>query len=58
MLSTGDAGVAANFRPGGAVDADAAVRAVEQGAGKRYTHITETSAIEAAGRVGRALWDG
>lgn len=25
---------------------------------KRYTHITETLAIEAAGRMGRALWDG
>ncbi|MEU8377629.1 tyrosine-type recombinase/integrase [Streptosporangium sp. NPDC048865] len=24
---------------------------------KRYTHITETLAIEAAGRMGRALWD-
>ncbi|MEU4410218.1 tyrosine-type recombinase/integrase [Streptosporangium sp. NPDC023963] len=24
---------------------------------KRYTHITETLAIEAAGRTGRALWD-
>ncbi|MET8053807.1 hypothetical protein ABZU75_40115 [Streptosporangium sp. NPDC005286] len=25
---------------------------------KRYTHTAETSAIEAAGRMGRALWDG
>ncbi|MEU0486949.1 tyrosine-type recombinase/integrase [Streptosporangium sp. NPDC006013] len=25
---------------------------------KRYTHITETLAIEAAGRMGRALWGG
>ena len=24
---------------------------------KRYTHITETLAIEAASRMGRALWD-
>lgn len=25
---------------------------------KRYTHITETLASEAAARMGRALWDG